>query len=955
MENIRGGRRVVLSTKDTPGAPIIYRNVNGEGVALAPGEIVEGNTPLYLDQNLDPDSIVAFDDQRYFDKGPVSFEASDELLWPIISPVLYDKAESGLGWSLFDLKNPIERAPLGSRRAEKIYTARNQVRYATPAHVAKTPAGHLPDWEIAQIYRPIKTNAWDRVVNGFFNKIASPIIESLTRKPMAFHAFSIAAERNRAIYRAIRDGSEQEKALLEVISGVASRMPETTLTTQNQKIWGDFGRLVGSWHGDKVAQDWTDVMAISYLRGLDEREYNDIFTGLDRLLNNPKKAAGIIPDKVFTSKAAMNRFKATIDFAQKNRNALQVVTLEFGATTDDFLNNIDRLFGEGSALAGRPTMFGKASFGKLDDEPAETKNFLNALTNDDWEKIKASAEQRAAHNEEVYTYAAEHAIRDVMPFVDSHEIRSQYAEFMRGLLPFWYAEENFLKRWAKIFTQGGPAVTLEKIRKLQLTYQGLKNVGIVRTDQQGNDYFVYPGSELFVSMIDKVFPGAMVPMTTLLQTPTAQMVPGFGPNFGRPSASPFVALKLNLVTALMPEARPLEEAIVGKEFAYNSITSAIVPSQVSNVWNAIGDLFDTDLNPKNERIASAMMAAMAHLEANNHGLPDDATPSQVDDYLRKVRNHARIIVLAQAVAGWIAPGPTSTLQIPDGNSISWITNGAIENPAELFSTSYYELISNLGIEAGTQRYLELNENATIRSVLNPMAYTVSRTATPSGAPLPTTDAGINFYLDNKAILEQYPEAGPWLLPQAEGPQTKRSQYAYDTEMVENLRERRSPEEFLMNLKYKEAAQYYFAAQREYNELYTQLRKAGRNGAAQNLNRQWLMESDAFKATHPLFTEMLLSDDARQRRRKVIDQMRYLLKDPMAPKASHFEVLSTLQKAFDAYSVARGELGLDRTGFGRDRLNALKFEFRAWVDDFIIENPMVNSYWLTVLEPESGLE
>ena len=955
MENIRGGRRTVLSTRSTPDAPIVYRNVNGEGVALAPGEIVEGNSPLYLDPDLDPDSIVEFDDQRYFEVGPVTYEGSEDLLWPVLSPVLYDRADEGLGWSLYDLKNPIERAPIGSRRAEKIYTARNQVRYASTGHVAKTPAGQLPDWEIAQIYRPVTTNVWERIVNGFFNKFASPIIDAVSRKPMAFHAFSIAAERNRAIYRAIRDNSEQERALLQVIGDVSARMPETSLTEQNIQIWGDFGRLVGKWHGDKFAGDWSDVMAISYLRGLDEREYDDLFVGLERLLGNPKKAAGVVPDAVFTSKAAMNRFKATMRFAQENRNALQIALLDSGSTSDDFLNNIDRLFGPGSALEGRPKILTDGTLGNLDDEPIEVRNFLAALTNDDWKAIKASAEQRVAHDEEIYTYAAEHTIRDVMPFVDSHEIRSQYAEFMRGLLPFWYAEENFLKRWAKIFAQGGPAVTLEKIRKLQLTYQGLKNVGIVRTDQQGNDYFVYPGSELLSSVIEKVLPGSMVPLTTLLQTPTSQMIPGLGPNYGRPSASPFIAIKLNIVTALMPEARSLEEAIVGKEFAYRQIIDSIVPSQVKNVWDVIGDVFDSDLNPNNERIASAMMAAIAHLDANNQGIPDDATPSQVDDYLRKVRNHARIIVLTQALAGWITPGPTSTLQLPEGNSLSWITNGAIENPAELFSTTYFELVSNLGIEAGTQRFLELNENATIRSVLSPMAYTVSKTSTPSGAPLPTTDAGINFYLDNKGVLEQYPEAGPWLLPQAEGPQTKRSQYAYDTEMVENLRERRSPEEFLKNLKYKEAAQYYFSAQREYNELYTQLRKSGRDGAAQNLNRQWQMESEAFKATHPLFTEMLLSDDARQRRRKVIDQMRYLLKDPMAPKAAHFEALGTLQRSYDAYSVARGELGLDRTGYGKNRLDALKREFRAWVDDFIIENPMVSSYWLTVLEPESGLE
>jgi len=100
---------------------------------------------------------------------------------------------------------------------------------------------------------------------------------------------------------------------------------------------------------------------------------------------------------------------------------------------------------------------------------------------------------------------------------------------------------------------------------------------------------------------------------------------------------------------------------------------------------------------------------------------------------------------------------------------------------------------------------------------------------------------------------------------------------------------------------------------------------------------------------------LTSDDARQRRRRILDQMRIVLKDPMAPKAAHFDALKILQDSFDTYQVLRGELGLDRTTAGEVKLSELKLRFRAWADEFLLNNPMVATYWTTVLEPESGLE
>lgn len=928
VSNVKAGRRLVRSVRDTDNVPTLYRNIMGEPVELMPGEIITGDDLIYLRPDFDETSLVEFSDQRYFQDEALSYEGSNELLWPIMGPVMADHAESALGWRLYDLKNPIEIAPIGSRRKETIYTNRTHVRSASRKHVALTNAGDLPDWEIVQRYRPVVRNRWDQVVQYGFNNIVSPTIDAITRKPMAFHAFVIAAQRNKALTQWAIRGSAQERALRDVILSFSQRLPESKLTQSAAILWGEFGRLVGTVHGDSFAGQWDNLSAISYLRGLDEAEFDELFPQIAYWSANQLKDP---------------RIPGLLLFAEANKKQLQLINI--GDNTDGFLQHIDRIFGEGSALEGRPLL--------LDAPEAETT--LAALTNDDWAAIKASAIQRQEHNTQLMDYAAEHAVRDVMPFVDSHEIRSQFSEYGRGLLPFWYAEENFLKRWAKIFTQGGPAVSLEKIRKLQLTYMGLKNVGIVRTDSQGRDYFVYPGSELLASTLEKVLPGQLVPITTLIQTPTERIIPGFQRDFGRPSVSPFVAISLDAITTLMPETKPVEEAFVGREYSFNSVVESIVPRHIANVWNAIGANLDNSLDPSNTRVASAMNAAIAHLDATGQGLPDDATPGQRDDFLRTVRSHARIIVMAQALAGFFTPGPAQTMQIPEGGSLDWITDGKISNPAELLSSSYYELISELGIEAGTQRYLELYPNARLKSILNPLAYTVAQTTSPSGAPLPTTDGATEFYLDNRRIFEQYPNAGAWLLPQRSDADDTRSQYAFDTEMVENLRERRAPSEVLTMIKYKEGANVYFNSQAVYERSYQTLQNSGQTEQARSLNRQWLAWADAFRATHPLFAQMLTSDDARQRRRRVLDEMRVLLKDPLFPKAPHFEAMRILQDSFDAYSILRGELGLDRTASGEVKLSALKIQFRAWVDDFLLNNPMVQPYWISVLQPEAGLE
>ena len=174
-------------------------------------------------------------------------------------------------------------------------------------------------------------------------------------------------------------------------------------------------------------------------------------------------------------------------------------------------------------------------------------------------------------------------------------------------------------------------------------------------------------------------------------------------------------------------------------------------------------------------------------------------------------------------------------------------------------------------------------------------------------------------------------------------------------MITGLRKQRTPGEFLDAMKYKEGAAVYFDSRQRYEKEYTRLKAGGMDDAAKNLTTAWENWSTVWRATHPIFAEGLVSSKARQRRQDVIGQMRLLLDDPMAPRASHFEALKTLQDTFDAFMIARGYLSLDRTAIGQNKLALAKQQFLTWVFNFVQQNPLVQSYYQTVLSPEAGLD
>jgi predicted ATPase len=84
-------------------------------------------------------------------------------------------------------------------------------------------------------------------------------------------------------------------------------------------------------------------------------------------------------------------------------------------------------------------------------------------------------------------------------------------------------------------------------------------------------------------------------------------------------------------------------------------------------------------------------------------------------------------------------------------------------------------------------------------------------------------------------------------------------------------------------------------------------------------------------------------------------MRYLLNDPEAPQAEHFDSLRILMNSYDTYVVNKGSLGLDQSARGRAILEVFKKQFEEWSNQFLLDYPEASTFWLTVIRPETGLD
>lgn len=857
-------------------------------------------------------------DTSYFNPSNESreFTENSHVVWEAAGPMVRDLADERYARMVF-ARSKANAADGGIAQSTQLVPFRR----SKVEHINTIPAADANTYAIGQVYRSQRIGKWDQMVQYGFDKVIGPSIDAIVRKPMAFHAFAQRYKQGMTATRFLLDPVLVNRTTT-LMESFRSAQAGVSLTTNELS---DAARSLAKFEGEAGAADWSKEAALGWFRSLDNDEASNL---LLKVMQTADVRGGQVGAEAMVAAKRLARMDPT---------AVRAV----GAITEEprqLVSTIEAILGEGS-LRSVDSVRGRLTKELLAENP-----ILDHITKvDGWDTVVAMRKNYAHVEEMVGEQAALAAISDVVPFLDSHEFKTQFADYGKGLMPFWYAEENFMKRWARALSQEGPQL----IRKAQLTYMGMKHAGVIRTDASGKDWFVYPGSGMLATALSKMIPGlGEIGMTGMMfQTPTDSMLPGLNNRFGTPAFNPLVSLPMDIMTSMYGELQPLNRALLG-DYAGSEkqdIITAIIPAHLRNLFSAMtgGD--------ENSRYASAQMSAMAFLEARGQGLREGATPAELQAYMDKLRQHARITVVAQALMGFAAPGPSSVVNAGGSDSFAGIGTEDIGN---VLSDEYLRYIRLLGVEAGTDQFLTENPEATLHDIVNPAAYTVAKNVSASGAPIPSTEEALAYYNEHANYMNELPNAAAYLLPQSTT--STRSQYAYDQEVSYGLRKRRTPEEFARAIQFKSAATHYFTMRDDFLNQISAAELNNDPALAKKLRTTMEYKLNMFRAANPIFKQELESSDGRQRRNQTINEMRQLVDDPSAPDSPNLQPLRLAMKAYDDYTVKLKTFAESRSQASQREVEYLKKQYDDYMTALTEKNPAIMSFWLGVLKPESSL-
>ena len=938
-QRTKAGRRIdYTATRDGQ----LWILNEGRPRELKAGDVLP-SSKVFSDPRMGEEDLVNLGDMRFMDQSEIRYGGDADINWHTIGPLLYDDAEKLSGRKLY------EGTQSTSVDGREVYLDNIPIPRFSVHDVQNSPAGNLPNLEIASVYEDIPSGSLglDKVIQFGFGKVLGPIMDAMSRKPIAFHAFSIALERNLKNIDWMLYETKEELALNALSELFQSKSILGPQSPELLNRWADLGRQVGLSHGVPEAEFWSAGEAISYIRSFRAGEFDTAMV-------------------VLKNSSTDSKVNALLNFGKKNKGNVIFGDRSIGGSWDflDYMTSqlgedIIRTGGADWAIAKQQRILAKETGGS-----AQLEKILDELQPEDFVTLQAAWNSREKAFEQATFYAQEATIRDTMPFIDTHEIRSQFADHGRGFMPFFYAEENFMKRWARIAAMDSGMNGLVALRKFQLQYTGLREMGVIRKSETGDDYFVMPGTDLFIEGLANIT-GLDLGLTGMLTQPVNKMLPGIGPKFGAPSYSPLVIMPVSFISGLFPEFEPLQDLernIIGEDNGLDrSWYSHFLPTTMVNTIKAIklASASQEELR-QDEKLSSNLNVAMAHLMAEGKGPKPNATAAEQENFLRDATNYARVVEITRLLGGWVSMAPAGTeINIGGDSSISWLTGGSITNPSDLLRSEYYDMIREMGIDDGTVAYLATYINSGkrfgIEDIFNPLAYTVSNTTSVSGAVIPTTKDALQFYLDNKKTFSEYKLGGAWMLPGDSESNNDFSQWAWNQSIVEGLRRRNTPQEVLNELMFREGATVYFAKKDEYETNALNAQASGDTYMSNIWKDKWQRFSMGWKASHPIFNDILSNNDRAIQRKNIIDEIQIIVKDPEFPKTNHTEAMKTLMQGWNAYMNTVGELSLNQTAAGRSRVAEERVMWQMYAENFIKNVPQLKTFWLSVLKPESGLD
>ena len=609
-------------------------------------------------------------------------------------------------------------------------------------------------------------------------------------------------------------------------------------------------------------------------------------------------------------------------------------------------------------------------------DKGESPSALNKRAQDFAYWLRSEIKMHERHLE----VALQRGMKTTGQYIDDHRIRSQFQEMVGTMVPFWFAEDQFLRRMGRSLAKN-PMM----LRNVNWTVNAGVYGGVVQEDQFGEKRLVYPGSEYLTQgllwaaretpIVNSIIGGdlATVQRGDRLSS-TIKILPGYNfigeddlsisdwndtldevGNFG---FGPMLAVPLLFAAQRDPSIKTIfEKNLIGGRYNMNRglldlesagaiAWSSIVPSVISKSINSILGTSTPGGQAARSKatidvIAMMEMKGMLPTEEEIAKQPDPAL--FVEEFLAKVDGIAKQYQLLQTVTWFGGPSSFNFASLTSANE-DWEMN---QEFMDLVHTGlHWEEAMSMWIDRIIARDGDFD----------PHKYSIfqtGRTKKLGYGALVDTEESNNWLAYNSDFVRDFRYSAAFFIPKDFGPDEEEySAEARSRTIAYGLRKNIDEAEFLNNLYFNIGYGSYSRKRRDYLAARYAMKAA--NADTTQLDKEWKMWSRSFRMTHPVFDSHISGGNSKERRDQTLVEFRMLLNSPnVIPDFKYKQdVLDAMQTIVGLANDLESLWGLDGTGV-TDQRNGIKVAYFEAFDKFAAGKPWLNELYYSVFLPILG--
>ena len=836
----------------------------------------------------------------------------------------------------------------------------------------------MPDQMLARIPVTAPRTAQERfevVVRGFFEGAIQPVIAAMIREPMFTHYFVESKELTRGIryfynhepnaFGALR--KEVNKALVPKEKGqkklnVLYKKDESGVVQTLLPDFEDFNIIVRSQAQGALEGHAEAVVAVAlddFMQGLRSRDsvLEQLFSIKAWNKNNPKYR----DLKSVRGESAEEAMETAEQIAKHKAR---------GATTDgDFFKafpEYEELFIE----------IWKRS--NAQDKGRTYKVVTRQLV----EYLNLKHIQERAHTNE----AIKRALWMTSDFIDDHSVRSLFQETVGTLLPFWFAEEQFYKRWIRTLETRPDALS-----RLNASLHASQNSGLIFIDENDRKRILIPGSNLITASMD-------IPAYALsffgkdafglihggdLSMSVENMMPGYSDKAGIPAGGPLAAIAVQTASLANPELRGdgvfgFEDHLVSKfgygtsaaEIAWSSVLPPPLGKMVSGIlgWELPGYAGGR----QKANLSVVETAWSLGMLPSDKMVVDSSNPAKFkQDVLDGINHEGKQLQVLQNLTWWAGFTTATPKDFTLDGTQKW--NEIFQTfldygfPHEVAYEKTLEFRWNDFVEKSRREGMtddQIFETWWSSEILKFSVFMTGKFGKTSLARQPSTRASLAWMEENMSLLQAYSLAGPYFMPVGETEEDKEgSSEAKRLQLALGLKVLKTEEEYIEDLYVNAASYQYYLRMQNYDEVIQTARANKDNILRDAAEKEKASFKSDFLASHPIFENSLFSQESKKRREDTVDQFRLIVSNPdlvsegTPHKQDILVAMGEVVSFDDQYSLLTGR----RDDIAVDRRNRLKYEYNEWFKLAILNRPwlyplyyslfvpMIQESWITKVE------